>query len=140
MVVIAVAVAVVVAVILRRRRRLLQLLLLLLLSLWLSFQVRNRTDAGLKRLLEVAMRCSLVAVDVYELRELRLDSWRDLKDFLSELQSAQNHELLQLIAAQPSVMTVCLHGTGGGGGYLGGGGVWKRSRNRSHRSGLTQPN
>ena len=67
-----------------------------------QFQVVNQADVGLKRLLESAMRCSLSQVDVYEMRELVLDSWCDVERYLDAAQSMQNRELLDLIKQQPT--------------------------------------
>ena len=72
-----------------------------------QFQVVSCADAGLKKLLEAAMRCSLADVDVYEMRELTLDSWQDLGTFMDGSQCAQNQELLALISQQHTSLQVC---------------------------------
>ena len=53
------------------------------------------------------MRCSLQDVDVYEMRELTLDSWRDVEGFIDAAQASHNRELWDLIAAQNLQLRVC---------------------------------
>ena len=65
-----------------------------------QFQVQPLPSAGMKQLLEVAMRCSLQDVAVYELHELTLDSWMDLKDALPPSDVERNRGLLDLIDQQ----------------------------------------
>ena len=72
-----------------------------------QFQVVSQADMGLKQLLEAAMRNSMKEVDVYELRELTLDSWRDVQSFVDAPQVAPNRELWDLIAEQPTELRVC---------------------------------
>ena len=68
-----------------------------------QFRVQSVTDDGLKVLLEQAMHCSLANVDVYQMEELVLDSWRDLRDLLSSWEILRNDELLGFIEQQPWV-------------------------------------
>eukprot|EP00667_Euglena_gracilis_P007311 EG_transcript_7381 len=72
-----------------------------------QFQVRSEADAGLKKLLELALRCNLDNVDIYQMRELKLDSWRDLEDYLEPVERVQNRELLALIRSLPTKWEVC---------------------------------
>ena len=67
-----------------------------------QFQVVNQADVGLKMLLEVAMRCNLSQVDVYEMRELVLDSWCDVEGYVDAAQSTHNNRLFDLIRQQPT--------------------------------------
>ena len=67
-----------------------------------QFQVVNQADVGLKTLLEAAMRCNLQEVDVYEVRELVLDSWCDVETYVDATRSTQNPELFDLIRQQPT--------------------------------------
>ena len=76
-------------------------------------QVVNEAGVGVKLLLEIAMRCSLQCVDVYELRELTLDSWRDLEAFMEPVHASRNRELLNLIETLPVTRQVL--GQGGAG-------------------------
>ena len=53
------------------------------------------------------MRCCLEDVDVYEMRELTLDSWCDLERFLDGAECLRNRELLALVHEQPKRLKVC---------------------------------
>ena len=74
-----------------------------------QFQVVHHAAGGLKALLEAAMRCSLAHVDVYELRELVLDSWCDVAGYADAAQSTRNRALFDLIRRQPTY-PVCRRG------------------------------
>eukprot|EP00667_Euglena_gracilis_P000608 EG_transcript_608 len=72
-----------------------------------QFQVVGRANEGLKNLLEETMWCTLQSVEVYELRELTLDSWRDLPSFLEHNDQLRNQELLDLIKSLPTHWGTC---------------------------------
>ena len=67
-----------------------------------QFRVVSQADDGLKKLLEIAMRCCLADVEVFQMQELLLDSWLDLKAYLTPWEAAQNRELLDLVVQLPT--------------------------------------
>eukprot|EP00667_Euglena_gracilis_P000474 EG_transcript_473 len=72
-----------------------------------QFQVVGRANDGLKNLLEETMWCTLQRVEVYELRELTLDSWRDVPLFMEPNDQLRNQELLDLIKSLPTHWGTC---------------------------------
>ena len=68
-----------------------------------QFQVTTpEAGAGVPRLLEAVLQCSLRDVEVVHLRELVLDSWLDLEAYLHPLEAARNRELLRFIRTLPA--------------------------------------
>lgn len=56
---------------------------------------------------KVARGDSLQICPCPQMRELKLDSWRDLEDYLEPVERVQNRELLALIRSLPTKWEVC---------------------------------